>query len=159
MIAALLVQIIALALIVGAVAAAVAAVGARSMFASVMALVVAAALAGAAILALGAGDAALAVFLFAVAIAPMWLLGAVLLTGRAAKPRRGRRPWLSLAAAIIVAALVMWGGGELDVSTPLPGDAALPFWLAPLAFVAAIACFGLLGFGERGALEPHERMR
>jgi len=34
---------------------------------------------------------------------------------------------------------------------------AVGFWLAPLLLVAAAACVGVLGYGERGALQRRER--
>jgi multicomponent Na+:H+ antiporter subunit B len=156
MIASLAVQIIALVLLIGAIAAAMGAVTARALFASVMYLIVVGALAGAAVLTLGAGDAALALLLLAVGVAPTLLLGAVLLTTRTAKPRRGGAPWLSLAAGVATATALGWGASDLglaaDTFTQAETPGMLAPWIAPLVFVASAACVGLLGYGERGAL-------
>lgn len=154
---ALGVETLALALTAGVIAAAFYAVTARSLFAMCVALVAAGALAAGALLALGAGGAALGQALFGVALAPVILLAALLLSSRAVKPARGGRPWLTIAAASAVAAAILWGAPELaGPSTarvaPAPAAPITP-WIAPLIFVAAAACVGLLGFGERGALE------
>ncbi|MEJ0060493.1 MAG: hypothetical protein WDM79_13370 [Terricaulis sp.] len=59
-----------------------------------------------------------------------------------------------------VAAAVLWILPDLGAPTParvaLAAEHALAPWLAPLLLVLAAACVGLLGFGERGALERHE---
>jgi len=154
--APIIVQLIALVLTLGAIAAALGAVTARALFASVMYLIVVAALAGAAILTLGVGDAALALFLLGVGVAPILLLGAILLSVRAAKPRRSGTPWLSIGASIAITAALAWGVADLGVAgTGLATESVSPLapWLAPLVFVACAACVALLGYGERGALD------
>lgn len=150
----------ALLLTLGVIAAALGAVTARSLFAMAMYLAAACALATAALLALTKPDAALVLALLGVGVAPFLLLAALLLSARAIKPRRGR-PWLMLSAAGAVGAAVFWAIPDMaamptriamrpDVAPHLP----VAVLIAPLVFVAAIACLALLGFGERGALEP-----
>lgn len=140
-----------------AIAAAVGALMARSLVAMVLCLAAVGALTASALLALSAGDAALAQALFAFALAPVILLAALLLSSRAAKARR-HPPWLAIGAAIAAGAAVLWATSDM---TPVGGampapDGALAPWLAPLVFVAVAAAFGLLAYGERGALE-HSR--
>lgn len=161
MIALLALKALALLLTLGAIAAALGAVTARSLFATVMYLLMVGALAGAAVLALGVGDAALALLLLMIGVAPTLLLGGVLLTTRAAKTRRGGAPWLSLAGGFAVALVLGWGVSDLGAANIAThaGPGALAPWLAPLAFVAAAACLGLLGYGERGALEKQSGAR
>jgi hypothetical protein len=136
---------------------AIAALMARSLFAMCMYLAAAGVLGAAAMLALGAGDAGLAAALFLAAWAPLLLLAAMLLTARATKAKRRSGPWFSLAAALVTAGGVLAVVPELgDAATPAAGGAgAIGAWLAPLLLVAAAACVGLLGFGERGALQQH----
>jgi uncharacterized MnhB-related membrane protein len=148
---------IALALMLGVIAAALGAASARSLYAMSMYLTAAGALAAAALLAHGAGDAALAQALVGIGLAPFLVLAALLLSSRAAKPRRGGRPWLSIVAACAVAGAVLWTLPDLGAPAPariaLVADHPLAPWLAPLLLVLAAACVGLLGYGERGALE------
>lgn len=137
---------------------AIAALMARSLFAMCMYLATAGVLAAAAMLALGAGDAALAAALFVAAWAPLLLLAAMLLTARATKTKRRGRPWFSLAAAIAAASGVLAVLPELGApAAPIAaaGAGAIGAWLAPLMFAGGAVCVGLLGFGERGALGPH----
>jgi hypothetical protein len=92
-----------------------------------------------------------------VGFVPFLVLGALLLSARAAKPRRGARPWLSIVAACAVAGAVLWTLPDLGAPSPariaLIAEHPLAPWLAPLLLVLAAVCVGLLGFGERGALE------
>lgn len=137
--------------------AAFAAATARSLFLMHMFLLVAGALAAAALLALGAADAALGQALFGAGLAPVFVLAAMLLSARTAKPRRGGRSWLTIAAAIAAAGAVLWASSELAIAPPArvssAAESGVSPWFAPLVFVAVAACVGLLGFGERGALE------
>ena len=87
-------QVLALAAAGSALIVGVAALMARSLFAMCMYLAAFGALAACATLALGGGDAALAVALLAGALAPGCVLAAIVLSARAAKARRGV-PWLS----------------------------------------------------------------
>jgi len=126
---------------------------ARSLFAVSMRLAALSALATAALLALGYGDGALVLALVGAGVAPTLLMGGVLLSARAAKPRK-RRPWLSLAAVAACALAVLIAAPDLaDAPRAVAGAGPNALWLGALAFVAASACVALLGYGERGALE------
>lgn len=149
-------QYVALALAVATLLVGFAALTARSLFVMCMYLAAAGALGAAAVLAIGAGDAALAVALFAAVWAPLLLLAGMLLSARAAKSVRRGLPWASLAAGAMAAGVVLVAAPELGqapVSVAYAGG--LGAWLAPLLFVAAAVCVGLLGYGERGALQRH----
>lgn len=154
---------IALALMAGVAVAALGAATARSLYAMVMFLAAAGALTAAALLAQGAGDAALAQALAGAGAAPVLLLATLLLSARAAKQRRRLRPWLTIAAGSAAAGVILWTLPDLGVASPvrvaLTGEAAFSAWLAPLLLVAAAACCGMLGFGERGPLEPAQAAR
>ena len=148
-------HLLALALACAALAVAIGALLARSLFAMCMNLGAAGALTAAAILAMGEGDGALVVALFAAVWAPILLLAAMLLSARAAKPKRGGAPWLSALSAAAVAAGMWFIIPDL---APAPADSAAPMsmlgaWLAPLLLATAAASVGLLGYGERGALQ------
>ena len=142
-----------LVLIVFAAVSALGALAARSAFAMVMYLVVAAAFAAAALAALGAGEAGLGVALVGVAIGPFLLLGAVLLSARASK--RSAFPWASTAIGAAALAPIGWALADLRGAPALTaqGDGVSGLWLALIVFVAAAACVGLLGFGERGIMQ------
>ena len=150
-------QWLALGFTCAAFVIAIAALMARSLFAMCMYLAAAGVLAAAAMLALRAGEAALATVLFVAAWAPLLLLAAMLLTARATKAKRRGRPWFSLIAAIAAASGVLAVLPELGApAAPIAESAgAIGAWLAPLMFAGGAACVGLLGFGERGALGPH----
>lgn len=145
-------QILALAAATGALVVGVAALMARSLFAMCMYLAAFGALAACATLALGGGDAALAVALLAGVLAPVFVLAAIVLSARAARARRGV-PWLSFAAAALAAGAVFVVAPEIgdvpDVVAPAPSGVA--YWLAPVMLAAAAACAAMLGYGERGA--------
>lgn len=146
---------LALALLGVAIASAIGALLARSLFVSCMHVVAAGVCAAAATMLLRAGDGALAFAVFAAAWAPVLLLAAMLLSSRSAKATRARVPWLSLAGACAAALALWWPLIDLRnaqaAAAPEP-MAALSFWLAPLVFVVAAVCLGALGYGERGAL-------
>lgn len=147
-------QIVALALLAIAIAAAVAAVLARSLFVMCVNLAAAGAACAGAVLALGADEGALGIALLGAALAPVLLLAVVLFGKPTAKPRP-RTPWFSLTAALALTAALSWPLRTLGPAAPTaPHDTpGLGFWIAPLLLVAAAACAGLLGYGERGALE------
>jgi len=147
-------QWLALALAVAVAILAMCAIAARSLFSMCMYVLAAGALTAAVVLLLGAGDGALALALFAAAWAPVFLLATMLLSTRAAKPIRRGRPWLSIGAAAVSAGAMLWPASELAArSAGSVESSAVGFWLAPLIAVAAAACVGLLGYGERGAFE------
>jgi hypothetical protein len=109
----------------------------------------------AATLAFGYGVAGVALALFGAALAPVLLLAGVLLSARAAKPQARGAPWLTLACGAAAAGAILWPAPELAAAArPLSAIAGShTLWLAVLVFVAAAACAGLLGYGERGVLE------
>ncbi len=156
---------IAVALCAGVLASAIGASTARSLFSVSMFVAVAGALAAAALVALGAGEAALMQALFGIGVAPVVLLAAMLLSARAAKPRRDGRPWLTIVAAVATAVAVLWILPEMGPPSSAPTrtgggfDLGVTAWLAVLVFVAVAGAVALLGYGERGALQrgPLER--
>lgn len=148
---------LALGFTFGVIAAALGAVTARSLFAMCMFIAAAGAMAAAALLARGAGDAGLGIALLLGGLTPFLLLAALLLSTRAAKPRRRGRPWITIAAACFAAGAVLWALPDLGAPAPariaLTGASPITLWLTLLAFAGFAGCAGLLGFGERGALE------
>lgn len=147
---------LAVALLGLAIATAIGAMLARSLFVTCVHVAVTGVAVAAAVLLLGADDGGMALALFAAAWAPVLLMAAMLLSARATKAASARRfPWLSLLGAAVAAAAIWWPLGELvtaapaDVQSELSG---LSFWLAPLVLVAGAGCVAALGFGERGSL-------
>ena len=72
------------------------------------------------------------------------------------KPRRGGRPWLTIAGGASLVGALIWLLPDIQpVATPAsgPDSSLIVFWLAPLMFVAAAVAAALLGYGERGALQ------
>ena len=145
---------VALALMCAAFAVALGALLARALFVMCMYLVAAGALAAGALALLYGGGAAGVALMFA-GIAPVALLGLILLSVRTTKAQRRARPWLSVGAAGGVALVVLWSTSELGVMTQAeaPPPEAIGAWMAPIVFVAVAAFIGLLGYGERGALQ------
>jgi len=134
-----------------ALAAATAALAARSLFGMSMALAATNACMSGALAALGYGDGAMAVALFGVALAPVLLLPSALLSSRAVKPRRRGAPWLSLAAGALAGAAMLWTAPSLDRDGgAVAGDGEPGAALPALVFVAIAAAVALLGYGERG---------
>jgi hypothetical protein len=147
---------LALALVGVAIASAIGAVLARSLFVTCMHIVCAGVSVAAAVMLVRGGEGGLALALFAAAWAPVLLLAAMLLSGRSAKAQRVRLPWISLVGAGVTACALWWPLLELRGAAAVHtanGVSALSFWLAPIVFVAVAACLGALGYGERGALE------
>lgn len=126
----------------------------RALFAMAMLFAAFGALAALAALALGAPLVALTLAAVAAGLAPVLLLGAVLLSARTAKPRRRPPAVATPLAAALAIGVALWGARDLGVArvsaAPLEGAPAL--WLAALAFAAGAGAFVLLAFGERGAL-------
>lgn len=142
----------AIAIVLGGVAA-FAVLAARSLFSLCVALAALSACAAGALLALDRPDGAAALALLGVGIAPIVLLGGVLLSARAAKPRTRGSPWLSIGAAILAAAAMLWAAPTLELGPAIAAPrGGAPSALAVLIFVASAACVGLLGYGERGVL-------
>ena len=81
----------------------------------------------------GFGDGALTLALVGAGVAPVLLLAGELLTTRAAKPRRGGFPWLSMTGALGAAAALMWVAPTLAPSEAIASPrgentgALLPF--------------------------------
>lgn len=149
----------AFALTLAALAAAFAALTARSLFALAMHVAAFGAIVAAALLNLGAGEAALGGALVVVVWTPLLLLGGMLLSARAAKQLGKGAPWGSIFAASLAAGAVLIAVPDLgEPAAPLQpaSPSAIGPWLAPLIVVTAAACVALLGFGERGALRRPE---
>jgi hypothetical protein len=126
---------------------------ARSLFAMVMRLAALAAVGAAALLALGQGEAALTLALVGAGVAPTLLFGGILLSARAAKPRK-HKPWFSLIAVAVCAGALLWAARDLAVAPPpVIGAGPVVLWLGVLVLVSAAGCAALLGYGERGVLE------
>jgi hypothetical protein len=142
-----------------ALALAVAALRARSLFVAGVCGGLIAATASAALLASGAVLPAVALTLFGAAILLVWILGGMLLSGNSVKTTRHGVPWLTLVAALIAAGLIMVVAPELSATHGAPSiePVGLPALLAALMFVAGVAVIGLIGYGERGALERRGR--
>lgn len=148
---------LAVALALGVAVLAIAMLRARSLFITAASVAAMSALAAGAVLLLGGGDGAVALAAFGVGVAPLVVLGAVLLSARTAKGGRGGliAHGIGLIAAIAAAGLI-----APEWTAHAPSDAAqapTPLWLGLLVFVAAAACVAILGFGERGALDRNER--
>lgn len=154
---ALIAEILALVFALAAIAAAFAALSVRALFATAMGVAGACACAAVALLALGAGEGALALALFGAALAPVLMLGGVLLSARASKALKHGPIWFTAIAAAVTAAVVVWGAPEL-AAAPAPHmlDGAAGPWLAALVFVSALGVIALLGFGERGPFSGGE---
>ncbi len=144
---------IAVAAMLLGLGAAVAVLSARSLISACVALAALCACAAAAMLALGYADGALALALLGGAVVPVLLLGGVLLTSRAVKPRARRLPWLSIIAAALAGAAMLWAAPTLDLQQPVQAPpAGVSIALVALVFAAVAACVALLGYGERGVL-------
>lgn len=148
---------LAVALALGVAVLALAMLRARSLFITATAVAAMSALAAGAVLLLGGGDGAVALAAFGVGVAPLVLMGAVLLSSRTAKGGRSGliAHGIGVAAAIAGAVLI-----APEWTTRAPSDAAqapTPLWLGVVVFVAVVACVAILGFGERGALDRNDR--
>jgi peptidoglycan biosynthesis protein MviN/MurJ (putative lipid II flippase) len=148
---------IALAFGIGAAAFCAAALNARSLMIAILALFAAGAMAASGLLALGYGDAALALALSGAGFTPVLVLAGLLLSARTVKPRRTRKPYVIAVSALALAGVLLWGllqAGAPVVPLGAPehhGSSVLG--LAPLFLTLAVACLALLGFGERGAFD------
>jgi hypothetical protein len=126
---------------------------ARSLFAVAVGCAVLCACASAALAALGYDMASVAVALLG-GVAPILMLGGVLLSARAVKPRKRLSPMLSIAAGACAATAMLWGALRMDpdVAIAPSRDGGLVAF-APLVFVAVVGCSALLGYGERGVID------
>lgn len=147
-------------LMLAVIAAAAAALMARSLFAMCVGLAAAGAIGSAMLLALSARDGALALAIVAAGWAPMLLFGAMLLSTRTSKSGSRGLPWLTVLAG--AGAALVFAGVGLQVEAPAPQSAPYTEFgvlAAPLLLVVASICIGLLGFGERGVLDAEQRVR
>ncbi len=146
---------LALPLMLAVLAACCVAVFARSLLVACICMVAAGAVATAILPLLSAGAAAPELALLGVAWAPLLLVGATLLSKRAARARQ-RRPWLGLTWGAFAAAALTWVvlSDAPSAATPVQfGQSNSGLWFAPLFLALGIAAMAMAGFGERGALE------
>jgi hypothetical protein len=143
---------IAVTAILLTLAASAAVLRTRSLVSACLGVAALCACAAGALLALDHGEGALAVALFGVGVAPVLLLGGVLLSSRAVKPRGRALPWLSILAAVAAAAAMLWAAPTIDATQAIAPRSELPVALFAIVFVAVAACGALLGYGERGVL-------
>lgn len=150
----LLAQAVGLAAIVVAFALTLFVIAQRSLFATAAGGAAIGALVAAAALSFGAGDLALGVALLAIGWAPSILLATMLLSVRSSRGAKRGAPWITIAAAGLAAAMIAMTLPDLPARAVSAAPVAAPaLWLCVLALIAAAACVGLLGYGERGALE------
>ena len=142
-----------------ALALAVAALRARALFVASVYAGLVAALASAALLANGSVLAAVAMAIFGAAFLLVWVLGGMLLSANSVKATRRGAPWLTFLSAFAMAGLILAVAPELAATRPAPITEAvgLPALRSALMFVAGISVIGLIGYGERGALERRGR--
>lgn len=140
-------------------ALAMTALAARALFVACVSGALVGAVAGLVLLANGAVLPAIGLIVLGVALFPAWLLGGMLLSTNAAKDSRRRAPWLTLLAALATTAVIVTVTPDVAAtrSVSFPEPAGLPALLAAIMFVAGVSVIGLIGFGERGALERRER--
>lgn len=148
---------LAVALALGVAILAIAMLRARSLFITAAAAAGMSALAAGVLLLLGGGDGALTLAAFGVGVAPVVLLGAVLLSARAAKGSRGGWIAHALALAAAIGAGVMIAPEWAAQPRAVTAQESMPLWLALLLFAVAIGCVAVLGYSERGVLERQER--
>lgn len=147
---------LSLALLGVAIAAAVGALSARSLFSACMHLVCCGVSVAAVALLLRPGEGSLALALIAAGWAPLLLMAAMLLSDRKTKSERKRAPWLSVLSAVAACAAIWAPSLELSATAPTAtvavSETGLGLWLAPLVLVIGAAVVGMLGYGERGVL-------
>lgn len=144
--------LLALALAMGAAIAAAAILRARSLFTMTVSVAAMSALAAGSVLLLGGRDGAVALAVFGVALAPLFLLGAMLLSVRIVKSSSGR--WVNIVALIAGLGAAYAIAPEVAASHPAENHiSSIGLWLAMLVFVAVVGCVALLGYGERGVLQ------
>jgi hypothetical protein len=147
----------AVSAVILALIAAAAVFMARSLFTLAMSIAAFCACMAGGVAALGFGDASLALAVFGAAIAPVVLLGGMLLTARSVKPRKSALPWLSIVAALGAAAAMLWAIPTIDLSasiTKAQGSSGAD--VVAVLFAACVGCIAVLGYGERGVLESRK---
>ncbi len=134
---------------------------ARALFVACVSGALLAAVAGFALLANGAALPAIGLVVLGVTLFPLWLLGGMLLSTNSAKDNRRGAPWLTLVAALATSGVIVAVTPELasTANVSFQAPAGLPALLTALMFVAAVSVIGLIGYGERGALERRARNR
>jgi hypothetical protein len=138
----------------GLIAVALAAALTRSLFVLTMLVAAFGALAAVTALALSAPQAGLVFALTGAGLAPLIFLAVLLLSGRTAKPRGRGRAWITAAAIAIAVLLVLAVSAETSLAprVAIEQTPSGALWLAALLLAAGVGGFGLLAFGERGAL-------
>ena len=140
--------------VVLALAAGAAIAASRTHFAACVLVAATSVLAGLALLCFGAGEAALALTLMGVGLGPVILLGAILLTTPAIRAKSPSSPWPVIVAVGVASVVLIWA--TQDAAAPraaLAQPVGLGVWIVLLVLVTGYVCAGLLGYGERGALE------
>jgi uncharacterized membrane protein len=156
-------QWLGVALLALAFAAAIGVMLARSLFALCMHVFTTGVAIAAFVALVGDADAGL-VTAAAVIAASVLMIWGVTLTARAVKasPLPGSGIVRVLGSLGAGALLIAMAAPQVALPAPAPhqgGEPQIAVWIAPLMLTLAVACLGLLGFGERGALEPAEKDR
>ncbi|MDX2274679.1 MAG: hypothetical protein NW206_04440 [Hyphomonadaceae bacterium] len=146
---------LALVLIAASAACAVAAATTRSLVILALSLWACAAFATTALLCLSESTGALALALFAAGLAPALLLATLSLSARAVKGPKRKLPYLTIAGGLCVIGVLIWGLPDLASAArqQRANDDAALYFLSVTVFAGIAALVGVLGFGERGALE------
>lgn len=155
------VQWLGVVLLVAALAAALGVMLARSLFALCMHVLATGATIAVFVALVNAADVGLMIAAAVIAVSILMICG-VTLTARTVKAAQTHGASLAriLGAAAVAALLIAMAAPQFALSAPAPptgGALHVTVWLAPLMLTLAAACLGLLGFGERGALEPDRR--
>ena len=135
------------------------ALGVRALFVASVTCGLMAAIGALVLLANGAVLPAIGLIAFGAMLFPAWLLGGMLLSANAVKENRRRGGWLAQVAALVTAAVIVAATPELAATHGVvhADPAGLPALLATVMFVAGVSVIGLIGYGERGALDRRER--
>jgi hypothetical protein len=149
----------ALVLTAVAFALAVAALRARALLVAGVCASLVAAIASAALLANNAVLPAVALAVFGAALLLVWVLGGMLLSANSVKAGRRGAPWLTFLSAFATAGVILAVTPEFAATraAPIAEPVGLPALLSALMFVAGFSVIGLIGYGERGALEGRGR--
>lgn len=145
---------LALALIAMAAVCAFAAATTRSLVTLALALAACATFATAALLCVNQPVVALALAVLGAGLTPAMTFAALALSARVVKGRKRRIPFVAIAGGVGVVAALTWALPDLSGAPVSQGrDSAALFLLAAMVFAGAATLVGVLGFGERGALE------
>lgn len=150
---------VAAPLMLAVIAAAAAALMARSLFVMCMGLAAAGVTGSAVLLAISAREGAFALAISAAGWAPVLLFATMLLSARSTKDASRRLPWVTGLAGVSAVVVFAWVGTQIEAPAPRSAPhAEFGLWAAPLLLAVASACVGLLGFGERGVLDEEQRV-